>query len=154
MFNYIRAELYRNFNRKHFWMFTGVLAALPLAIIILGRGNNVQGVNFSMLLNSSLYMLSVPVFLIAMIVDMVTAEENKFQTMRNVIAFGVPRYKFILSKIIVSVILAFTSAVIILGVFYGVAAILFGIDRGLQKYCQCFLLDFSSPYHCGLGLFQ
>lgn len=132
MINYIRAELYRNFNRLYFWVFTGVLSSLALFINILSASNNAPGINLSMLLDSTLYVLVVPVFLVAMIVDMVTSEENKNQTLRNVITFGVPRYKIILSKVIVSVILAFISAFIILGLLYGSAAVLFGIDEGVK----------------------
>jgi ABC-2 type transport system permease protein len=132
MLNYIRAELYRNFNRLYFWIFTGVLSALALFINILTIATDSPGISLSMLLDSALYVLVVPVFLVAGIVDMVTAEENKNQTLRNVITFGVSRYKLILSKVIVSVILAFISAFIILGLFYGSAAVLFGIDEGVK----------------------
>ncbi|MCM0647223.1 ABC transporter permease [Clostridium swellfunianum] len=131
MFNYIKAELYRNFNRMYFWMFTGIIAALPLLLIIVSKVNSISGVNLSMLLDTTLLMLSMPVFMLAGIIDMVTSEENKHQTMRNVITFGVPRHKFILSKLIVSVILAFIAAFIIMTVFYGSTAILFGIDEGV-----------------------
>lgn len=131
MINYIKAELYRNFNRLYFWVFTGVLAALSLFINILTIATDSPGISLSMLLDSSLYVLVVPVFLVAGIVDMVIAEENKNQTMRNVITFGVSRYKLVLSKIIVSIILAFISAFIILAIFFGSAAVLFGIDEGV-----------------------
>jgi ABC-2 type transport system permease protein len=133
MLNYIKAELYRNFNRMYFWIFTGSISALALAVIILGKANDMPGVSLSMLLDSSLFMLAIPVFLVAGIVDMVTAEENKNQTMRNVITFGVSRYKLVLTKIIVSVVLAFISAFIIIGIFYGSGAILFGIDQGVKE---------------------
>lgn len=133
MLNYIRAELYRNFNRMYFWVFTGLVAALALTVTIIGRANNVPQINFSVLLGSSLYVLTAAVFIVVPYIDMVTAEENKHQTMRNVITFGVPRYKLILSKLIVSVILSFIAAFIIFGVFYGSAAALFGIDQGVKE---------------------
>jgi ABC-2 type transport system permease protein len=132
MLNYIKAELYRNFNRLYFWVFTGVLTALALFINIVSVANDAPGIGLSMLLNSTLYVLSVPVFLVAMIVDMVTSEENKNQTLRNVITFGIPRHKLMLSKIIVSVILASISALIILGLFYGSGAAFYGIDEGVK----------------------
>lgn len=133
MFNYIRAELYRNFNRMYFWIFTGVMAALALAINILSKSNNIPGVSLSMLLDSILYVLVMPVFIVAGFVDMVTAEENKNQTLRNAITFGISRQKLVLSKLIVSVILSIISAIIILGLFYGSAAALFGIDQGTAE---------------------
>lgn len=130
MFNYIRAELYRNFNRMYFWVFTGIMAVLALAVNILAKSNGIPGVSLSMMLGTSLYVLVMPVYLVAIFTDMVTAEENKNQTLRNAITFGIPRYKLILSKLIVSVILAFISALITLGLLYGSAAALFGIDKG------------------------
>jgi ABC-2 type transport system permease protein len=132
MINYIRAELYRNFNRMYFWVFTGIAAALGLAITILAASTDTPGVSLSMILDSTLYVLAMPVFIVAAIVDMVTAEENKNQTLRNVITFGVSRYKLILSKVIVSVVLAFISAIIILVIFFGGAAAFFGIDPGVK----------------------
>jgi ABC-2 type transport system permease protein len=133
MLNYIKAELYRNFNRMYFWIFTGGIAALALGLIILGKANDIPRMSLSVLLDSTLYVLAMPVFLVAAIVDMVTAEENKNQTMRNVITFGVSRYKLVLTKVIVSIILAFVSAIIILVIFYGGGAILFGIDQGVKE---------------------
>lgn len=132
MFNYIRAELYRNFNRMYFWVFTGIAVALALTINILAKSNNLPGVSLSMLLDTTLFILVTPVYLVAAFVDMVTAEENKNQTLRNVITFGIPRYKLILSKLLVSVILASIFAIVVLGVFYASAAALFGIDAGVS----------------------
>jgi ABC-2 type transport system permease protein len=125
----MRAELYRNFNRMYFWVFTGVMAALAVAIVILSRVDNIVRLDFSMLLDTILYVMVMPVYIAAGYLDMVTAEENKNQTLRNAITFGIPRYKLALSKLIVTVILALISAFIVLGLFYGSAAALFGIDQ-------------------------
>lgn len=130
MFNYIRAELYRNFNRMYFWVFTGVMAALAVAIIILSKVDNIARLDFSMLLDTILYVMAMPIYIVACFIDMVTAEENKNQTLRNAITFGIPRRKLVLSKLIVTVILSLVSAFIVLGLFYGSAAALFGIDQG------------------------
>lgn len=132
MINYMKAELYRNFNRLYFWVFTGVLSALALAVNMMGSASSVSGMNLSMILDSTLYVLAMPVFLVAGIVDMVTAEENKNQTLRNAITFGISRYKLVLSKVFVSIILAFISAFIILGIFYGSGALLLGVDEGVK----------------------
>lgn len=129
MFNYMRAELYRNFNRMYFWVFTVVMAALAVAIVILSRVDNIVRLDFSMLLDTILYVMVMPVYIAAGFIDMVSAEENKNQTLRNAITFGIPRYKLVLSKLIVTVILALVSAFIVLGLFYGSAAALYGIDQ-------------------------
>ena len=59
-------------------------------------------------------MLTLPVFLIPAIVEMVTAEENKNLTSKNILCFGLSRNKFVLSKIIVSIILSTIAAVVLL----------------------------------------
>lgn len=129
MLNYIRAELYRNFNRAYLWVFTGILVTLSLAVVILCKANNIPNISLIFLLDTSLLMLSVPVFLVAAMLDMVTAEEQKNQTMRNTITFGLSRHKIVLSKVITSVILALISAFIISIAFFGSGAVLFGLGQ-------------------------
>jgi ABC-2 type transport system permease protein len=127
MLNYIKAELYRNFNRMYLWAFTGVIAALALFIIVISKVNNIPNMTLTTLVQVSTYVLSFPVFFVAAMLDIVVAEEHKNQTMRNVVTFGVSRSKLILSKVIVSVILAFISALIIAVVFYGSGAVFLGL---------------------------
>ncbi len=126
MLNYIKAELYRSFNRLYLWNLVGITSALILLLVILGNANNVGNLPF--LLQIGIEMLGVPIYLIIMIVDMVIGEEIKNLTLKNTISFGIPRGKIVLSKIIVTVILAFVAAIIILIVFLGSGAILFGVE--------------------------
>lgn len=134
MLNYIKAELYRNFNRLYFWLFTGILAGGLLAINVLvkiaslyGLTGNIGGYNVGTAIEGLIVMIIVPVFLVIVFVDMVTAEEHKNLTLRNTISFGLNRKKVILSKFITSAILAFISAIIILTVFLGSTAMFFGV---------------------------
>jgi ABC-2 type transport system permease protein len=147
----MRAELYRNFNRMYFWMFTGIMAALAVAIVILSSVDNIVRLNFSMLLDTILYVLGMPVYLAAGFIDMVTAEENKNQTLRNAITFGTPRYKLVLSKLIVTVILALLSAIIVLGLFYGSAAALFGIDEATGEVLSMVLPRLATALPLWIG---
>lgn len=132
MLNYMRAELYRNLNRLYFWIFTGVLSSLLLLLVILCKVNNLPALNFTSALDLTTYLLAFPIFLVIAILDMVTAEEKKNQTLRNVVTFGVSRNMLVLSKLVVSVILAFFSAFIVLTIFYGSGTIMFGIGDGLS----------------------
>lgn len=130
MRNYIGAELYRNFNRVYLWLYTGVFAVLALAAVIILRANNVPEINLTSLTEMSNSMLIMPVFLVVAMIDMVTAEEQKNQTMRNTVTFGISRNKIILSKLIVTVILSLISAFIILALFLGSTTVLFGLGAG------------------------
>ncbi|BDR71062.1 hypothetical protein K144313037_24740 [Clostridium tetani] len=134
MLNYIKAELYRNFNRIYFWGYTFSIAAFAVLINILLKISNVSETAISLveLIKISTHMLILPIFLIAAIVEMVTAEENKNLTSKNIISFGLSRNKFVLSKIIVSIILSIIAAVIILTLFFGSGTLLFGIGKGFS----------------------
>lgn len=130
MLNYIKAELYRTFNRKYFYFFTGILAALALSLNILLK---FFGTKDSMTLINALslpvmdYMLLLPVGLLVIIIDMIYAEEYKNGTLKNVISFGMSRNKFIFAKFITIIILAFVTYFFVLLVFFGSSAVIFGI---------------------------
>lgn len=126
MLNYIKGEFYRIFNRGYFWVFTGAIAGFGLLMNILLKINHVH-IQLTDIFGMGSQMLGVPVFLVIVFIDMVTAEEQKNLTMRNVISFGIPRSKFVLSKIIVTSILSFISALIIMLVIFGSQAVLFGL---------------------------
>ncbi|KGI36505.1 ABC transporter permease [Clostridium tetani] len=134
MRNYIKADLYRNFNRVYFWGYTFGIAALPLLLNIILKITNVSEdtMSLAILLQLSVHMLIIPVYLIAPIVEMVTAEEQKNLTLKNVLSFGTSRNKLVLSKIIVSIILSLIAAIIILTIFFGSYIILFGIGKGFS----------------------
>lgn len=128
MFNYIKAELYRNFNRLYFWGYTFGICIFILAINIIMKITSVgSNVNLTVLFQAATFMLGIPVFLIVAMVDMCIAEEEKHVTLKNVVSFGFERNKLVLSKIIVTVILSIISAAIILTVFFGSSIMLFPI---------------------------
>lgn len=130
MRNYIKAELYRNFNRVYFWNFVGITSIVTLLFNLLMKIFNPfpQIPSLSMLYQMGIGMLGLPIYLVGIIIDMVIGEESKNLTLKNVVSFGIPRGKIILSKIIVVVILSFIAAIIILTIFYGSGVILFGAD--------------------------
>jgi ABC-2 type transport system permease protein len=130
MLNYIKAELYRNFNRAHLWVYSGVIAAMTLALNILIKISNAPDMDLSFLFEMMTQMLIMPIFLVATFIDVSTGEEQKNLTLKNAVSFGVQRSKIALSKIIVTVILSFMAAIIIFTVFFGSGAVLFGIGEG------------------------
>ncbi|MCY6484950.1 ABC transporter permease [Clostridium aestuarii] len=128
MLNYIKAELYRNFNRKYFWVYTVGIAILSLIlnILLFNYGTNVE---LTMLFEALNNFLTTGLFLVLPMIDMTTAEEQKNQTLKNVVSFGISRNKLVLSKIVTAVILGIISVCIILTVFLGSGAILLGIGE-------------------------
>lgn len=137
MLNYIKAELYRNFNRAYFWLFTLFLSVLPLIFNIFLRiesqDNFLVNAGLTAYIEGVMVALSVPVFFVPIFNDMVTSEEYKNLTLRNVVTFGMNRTKIVLSKFLASTILAVTSLVIILTTFLGSATILFGLGSNFPE---------------------
>lgn len=149
MLNYIRAELYRNFNRLYFWNFAGITSILALVFNILMK--SVDSGNLSMLLQMGIGMLNVPIFLVGIVIDMVIGEELKNLTLKNVVSFGISRKKIVLSKIIVTVILSFIAAVIILTFYLGSGAILFGVEGVSLALFKDFLLRLLAAIPLWIG---
>lgn len=129
MRNYIKAELYRNFNRLYFWCYSGVVAALLIILNIIFKSNNVANLNLTAFIGFGIMMFSMPIYMILPFIEMVTSEEQKNQTLKNSVSFGIPRYKIVISKIIVTVILSFIAAIIILIAYFGSALIFFGVGK-------------------------
>ncbi|MDF2674079.1 MAG: putative type transport system permease protein [Clostridiales bacterium] len=131
MFNYIKAEFYRNFSRAQLWVFSGVIAAMALTLnILMSVAGNANSIDLGWLFEMMTQMLIVPIFLVATFIDITTAEESKNLTLKNAVSFGVSRSKIALSKVIVTVGLSFVSAFIIFTVFFGSGAIIFGTGEG------------------------
>lgn len=130
MLNYIKAELYRNFNRAQFWVYSGVIAALALMLNILLAASNSAKIDLNFLFEMITQMLFLPIFLVATFIDITTGEEQKNLTLKNAVSFGVPRSKIALSKVIVTVTLSFIAAIMIFTVFFGSGTLLFGIKEG------------------------
>lgn len=130
MLNYMKAELYRNFNRSYYWGF--IVAISLFTILFNGMIVAEPGMNLVSLMYLGVQLLNAPVFLVFIIVDMVTNEENKNLTLRNVVSFGTSRNKIILSKIIVTIILSIIAALIILTAFLGSGALIFGLGDGFS----------------------
>lgn len=134
MRNYIKAELYRSFNRLYFWNFTFIISILALSYSVILKITSVfPNMGLSELFITGTQLFNMPVFLVIMIIDMITSEELKNQTLKNVVSSGIPRNKLVLSKIIVTVILSFISATIILTAFFGTGAMLFGVGTAFAS---------------------
>lgn len=130
MLNYIKAELYRNFNRVYYWSFVIIISGLGLSLNILMKATSVNvNMNLSELMYMGIQSISLPLFLVLMMVDIITSEENKNLTLKNAISFGISRNRIVLSKIVATVVLSIIAAFIILTVFLGSGAMLFGLGK-------------------------
>ncbi|MEW8956378.1 ABC transporter permease [Clostridium sp.] len=118
MLNYIRADLYRNFNRKYFWIYTGIMSLLAFLFVIVCRTNTlIPNISLNTALEAATINLALAIYLIPAFIEMTISDEQKNQTFKNVIAFGVKRNTVVISKLISTILLAAASALIILSVF-------------------------------------
>ncbi|MBS4538751.1 ABC transporter permease [Clostridium sp. D2Q-11] len=133
MLNYMRAEAYRNFNRMAFWNFVVITSVLTIVLnIALKVTPGMEIIGVSTLFEIGIGMLTMPLFLVLIFIDLVTAEEQKNLTLKNAMSFGISRNKIVISKLIVTAVLAILSAIIILTVFFGSGSIIFGIDENVN----------------------
>lgn len=143
MINYIKAELYRNFNRLYFWMFTACLAGFCLFINSLFKIYNAPVYSVEIYFEGMAHVLVGPIFMVVAFMDMITAEEQKNLTIRNVVSFGMNRSKIVLSKFTATVILAFISEIIILAVLLGSAVIFFGVGTAFSISFSNYMIRFG-----------
>lgn len=132
MLNYIKAELYRTFNRKYFYFFIGILAVLAMSLLIflkiVDAKNNISLID-AMGMSVTNYMMMLPVGLLVMLIDMIYTEEYKNGTLKNTVAFGMSRSKLIFGKFITIIILAFITDIVVKFVFWTGSALIFGIGH-------------------------
>jgi len=143
MINYIKAELYKSFNRVYFWAYTAfiaILAVLSNVVILNAQGHMPPESLNSMFDGLLMETLTIPVFLVVGFIDIITSDENKNETLRNIVGFGVTRSKIILSKLVATVILAFIAEIIILVLYFGSIFVVFGVNNELIvtiiRFCQ------------------
>lgn len=121
MRNYIVAELYRNFKRPGYWIFNFLgcaVVVLVYALIVYGNSiSEYSHITFDIMLMMLLSVLPGALYFMPVFAEMVTSEENKNLTLRNVLTFGLPREKMFISKLIVSTVLGIVSLIIVL-LFY------------------------------------
>lgn len=127
MRNYIKSELYRSFNRMTFWNTIGIISVLEIIFNILLRVN-AGTIPYEDLFGVSKGLFNVTVFVIIIIIDIITAEEQKNNTLKNAVSSGISREKIILSKIISTIILLIILGTIVLFIYFGSGAILFKVS--------------------------
>lgn len=143
MINYMKAELYRTFNRLGFWLYAGCVSGLGLFINIMFKIYNAPVYGIEIYFEAIVNLLIAGVFLVTAFIDMITGEENKNLTIRNVVSFGMNRSKIVLSKIITTTILSLILILIAITVFVGSGFILFGIGTGLKISLSNYFIRFG-----------
>lgn len=142
MINYIKAELYRIFNKKNFYVFISVLMAACIGFNIFLKVDEKSSVYLFDLMKLGIDKISllVPVILIFIVIDIVNCDEYKNKTLKNMISVGMPRNKFIICKFIISIVILFVIEMVILVAFYGSGALIFNMGNGITEFVPIFIL--------------
>ncbi|HKM35755.1 MAG TPA: ABC transporter permease [Lachnospiraceae bacterium] len=155
MINYIKSELYRIIRMKGIYILAiicgGLLIAMNLVLFFAGSGKpefpyDATGFSFSMVEGSVQF-----VFILTLcIAGIIFADEYKNKTLMNSIAFGYSRMQLYFGKMIVSIIVAFVTFSVVLGVFIGSSYLLLensGTDA-LISMLKCYTVE-SMLLICG-----
>ncbi len=119
MMNYMRAEFYKVFHRKYTWITLVVVLALEALLVsgylfINGHGGFETFYSGAAML---CVMLSIGFYAAMIICDMVFASQYKSSTLKNEVAFGIPRHRIYLGKFLTSLVLSLLFLVVMTG-FY------------------------------------
>ena len=126
MLDYLRAECYKMLHRSYLWMTLLITGALELIVVFLWAwlngdvANLTASVAFSMLL----YMLSIGYYATAITSDIVFSEQYKNGTLKNEVAWGMPRTRIYLGKLGASCLLSAAACVLVLGWYFLLCALM------------------------------
>lgn len=152
MLNMIGAEIYKTRKRLYSKIFLLICCVLALAFLIMMR------ISFNMAYSDgsiidvdprgemfALYacLMMVPFFLAIITSDIVFSEENKHNTMKNVVAFGYTRTQIYFSKLVTALINFLVMAVIVLAVLVLATMMMFPGGDTWTFYLKAFLVSFA-----------
>ncbi len=120
MRNYLAAECYKVFRRKY--LYITLLAVLALEGLLLwgcwltsSWGN--EGMSFYSASTLVVAMLGIGVYATILTCDMVFSEQYKQNTLKNEVAYGLPRVRVYLGKLAVSTLISLLSAVVMVTLY-------------------------------------
>ena len=117
MLDYLRAECYKMLHRSYLWIALLVVGALELVLVLLWAWVNEDAVNMTASTGFTmvLYLLSVGYYATAITSDIVFSDQYKFNTLKNEVAYGIPRVRIYLGKLFAACLLSIGACVLLLG---------------------------------------
>ncbi len=134
MLKYLRAEFYKAFHRRAYT--GGALAFLLggeifLLLLIKFTGNPL--VSLDGIISVLTMALSVGLYLVLMLCDLVFSDQYKLNTLKNEVSYGVSRGRIYLGKLIASMGVAVLACLLALAVWLGVGGALFPVETPLGE---------------------
>lgn len=127
MGNYLNAELYKAAHRRTYSlsMLTLILGGEALLLFLLKTAGFSNAVTYDDVLSVLPLSLTVGLYLVLAVCDLVFSDQYKQNTLKNEVAYGTPRSRIYFGKLMTAVIAAVVFCAIIIGFFLGVGALAF-----------------------------
>lgn len=120
MTDYLRSECYKLTRRSYLWLTLLITGALELLLVLLFatmNGDTVHmtaSVGFTMLL----YLLPMGHYATAITGDIIFSEQYRYNTLKNEVAYGLPRLRIYFGKLLASCLLALAVCALVV-LWYG-----------------------------------
>ena len=118
MLDYLRAECYKMLRRPYLWIALLVVGGLELVLVLLWAwincelpNNMTASAGFTMVL----YLLSLGYYATAITSDIVFSDQYKYNTLKNEVAYGIPRARIYLGKLFAGCLLSVGICAVLLG---------------------------------------
>lgn len=135
MLNYIRAELYKLFHRKYFWI--TLLVMLGLESILVGGwvfiNQNGSHVCFDEALHMISYELVLGLYFTVIVGDIVFAGQYKNATLKNEVSFGLPRWRIYLGKLAAQLIAALLLCFVMMAYYVALCRLMLPADGAVSS---------------------
>lgn len=126
MLDYLRAECYKMLHRSYLWMALLITGGLELVLVLLWAWLNGETVNMTASAGFTmvLYLLSMGYCATAITSDIVFSDQYKHNTLKNEVAYGIPRARIYLGKLFAGCLLSIGACILLLGWYALLCALL------------------------------
>lgn len=126
MLDYLRAECYKLLHRSYLWMALLITGGLEFVLVLLWSWLNGDAVHMtaSVGFTTVLYLLSMGYWAAAITSDIVFSDQYKHNTLKNEVAYGIPRARIYLGKLFASSLLSIAACILLLGWYALLCALL------------------------------
>jgi len=133
MVKYLNAELYKARHRVYQWAFLAVMLGLIAAALLTIKFNTGPRATAEIMVSGMMFLLSIGLYLVIIVCDIVFSEQYKHNTLKNEVSFGLPRWRIYLGKLLTSILVAVAMCVAFIAFFVGLSCLLFPIGEGMGE---------------------
>ena len=157
MVKYLNAELYKVRHRVYLFGFLAVVLGGMSAMFMMMKANSGPNTTTEAVLWVLPLALSVGLYLVVAISDMVFSDQYKYNTLKNEVSYGLPRFRIYFGKLIATAIMCVVLCAMILAYYFILSVALFpqeGTLPEMMKLLGQMLLQALPLWLGGLGLYQ